>query len=127
MGDVAVAKEPGDLAGVALVGFDFLVGFALGLGRGHEDAVESEADQAAGEDEPGGTCFVADLEGGEFDTEFAQGSFGGEDAAAAGSVIDRVLAGSPGGVGDGDCFLVDIESDVVDFGYSVFRYDINVG
>ena len=70
MSDVAVAKEPGDLAGVALVGFDFLVGFALGLGRGHEDAVESEVDQAAGEDEPGGTCFVADLEGAELDTEF---------------------------------------------------------
>ena len=70
-------------------------------------------------------------EGGEFDTEFfgefAQGSFGGEDAAAAGSVIDRVLAGSPGGVGDGDCFLVDVESDVVGFGHNVFRYDINVG
>ena len=103
--------------------------FNVGLGRGHEDAFESEADQAAGEDEPGGTCFVADLEGGEFDIEFfgefAQGSFGGEDAAAAGSVIDRVLAGSPGGVGD--CFLVDIESDVVGFGHGVFRYDINVG
>jgi hypothetical protein len=34
------APVPGDLAGVALVGFDFLVGFALGLGRRHEDAVE---------------------------------------------------------------------------------------
>ena len=35
-------------AGVALVGFDFFVGLALGLGAGHEDAVESEANQAAG-------------------------------------------------------------------------------
>ena len=42
-------------------------------------------------------------------------------------MIDRVLAGSPGGVGDGDCFLVDVESDVVGFGHDMFRYDINVG
>ena len=78
-----------------------------------------------------GTCFVADLEGGEFDTEFfgefAQGSFGGEDATAAGAVIDGVLAGSPGGVGDGDCFLVNVEFDAVDFCHGVFRYDIDVG
>ncbi len=39
-GDVAVAEEPGDLAGAALGGFDFLVGFALGLGRRNEDAFE---------------------------------------------------------------------------------------
>lgn len=105
-GDVAVAEEPGDLAGVALVGFDLLIGFALGLGWRHEDAVEPVADQAAGEDETGGTRFVADLEGGELDIEFfgefAQGPFGGEDTASARSVIDGVLAGSPGGVGDGD-------------------------
>ena len=130
-GDVAVAEESGDLAGVALVGFDFLIGFALGLGRRHEDAVESVADQSAGEDETGGTCFVTDLEGGELDTEFfgefAQSSFGGEDTAAAGSVIDGVVAGSPGGVGDGDCFLVDVESDVVAFGHGVSRYYLDVG
>jgi len=42
-------------------------------------------------------------------------------------VIDGILAGSPGGISDGNCFLVDVESDVVGVGHGVFRYDIDVG
>ena len=42
-------------------------------------------------------------------------------------MIDGVLAGFPGGVGDGDCFLVNVEFDAVDFCHGVFRYDIDVG
>ncbi len=131
LGDVAVTEEAGDFAGIALVGFDLLVGFALGLGRRHEDTVESVADQAAGEDESGGARLVADLEVAEPDIEFfgelAQGPFRGENTAAAGSVIDGVFTGFPGGIGDGDCFLVDVESDVVGFGHGVFRSLLVVG
>ena len=69
-GDVAVAVVAGDLAGVALVGFDLLIGFALGFGGRHEDAVQSQTDQTAAEDETGGACFVADLEVLELDSQF---------------------------------------------------------
>ncbi len=88
------------------VGLDFLIGFALGLGRGHEDAFQAEFAQAACEDEAGWPGLVADLQFLEGDAEllreFAQGVFGTEVAAAAGSVVDGFPAGTLSGVGDGD-------------------------
>ncbi len=78
------------------------------------------------EDATGGICFIVDFEGAKLNTEFlgefAQSSFGGEDAAAAGAVIGGFLATPAEGVGDGNCFLVDVESDVVNIGYGVSRY-----
>ena len=42
--------------------------------------------------------------------------------AAALALVGGFLATSGMGVGDGNCFLVDIESDVVVISYDVFRY-----
>lgn len=71
--------EFGDFLGVALVCLDLLVGFALGLGRRHDDAVDLELTETTGENKSGGTGFVAHVEILEFDTEFlgegSKGSF----------------------------------------------------
>ena len=52
--------------------------------------------ETAGEDEPGGTCFIADLEILKFDVEFfgegAKGQFGGKVGATTGSMKGGLLA-----------------------------------
>ncbi len=70
LGDVSVAKESGDFAGVALIGLDLFIGFSLGFRRLHEDAIESQVDQAAGEDKTGRPGFITNLEIAELDIEF---------------------------------------------------------
>jgi hypothetical protein len=80
----------------------------------------------AGDDKAGGTCFVADFEFLELDFKFFREllkSLGhGGDVPATLTVVGCVLATSCKGVGDGNCFLVDIESDVVGLRRGVFRY-----
>lgn len=89
-GEVAVAEEFCDLLGIAFVGLDFFVGFALCLGGRHDDAIDLELPESSSEDEAGGAGFVADLEVLEFDAEFfgesTQGAFGGEVGAPTGAV-----------------------------------------
>ena len=131
LGDVSVTKQAGDVTGVAFVGFDFIAGLALGFGRGHEDAIDSFFDELACEDKAGGTCFVADFEIPEFDFEFfrelLEGFYRSGDAAGALAVVGGIIATPSKGVGDGNCFLVDVDSDVVDWLYGVFDYSIDVG
>ena len=62
VGDVAIAEELGDLAGIAFVRLDLFVGFAFGFGRSHDDARDLELLETSSEDEAGGTSFVTDVE-----------------------------------------------------------------
>ena len=79
----------------------------------------------AGEYKAGRTSFVADFELVELDfeffREFLEGFHGGEDTTGALAVVAGISAATGKGVGDGDGFLVDIESDVVCIGHSMFR------
>ena len=59
--DVAITKEFGNQHSIAFVGFNDLVGFTLGLGRSHQDAIDFELAKSASQDEPGGSGLVADL------------------------------------------------------------------
>ena len=51
----------------------------------------------------------------------------GGGASGALAVVGNVIANPSKGLGDGNCFLVDIESDVISVGHGVFRYSIIVG
>ncbi len=103
--------------GVTLVGLDLLVGLAFALGRRHDDALESEAEETPGEDETGGPGLVADFQVTECDPELLgeapQAAFRGQHAAAAFAEVGGLLAFAGLGVGDGDGILVHVESDVV--------------
>ena len=116
MGDVAVAKEMGDVTDIALVSFDFIAGLALSLGRRHEGTIQALLDQMAGDDEAGGSCLVADFESLKLDFklfhqlfhQLLEGICYGSDTAGALPVVSRVLAAPSESVGDGNCFLVDV-------------------
>ena len=98
--DVAVAKELddilGDILGLANIGLDPLVGFALGLGWSHDGAIDSELAETSGEDESSGAGFIADLEilkrALEFLGQGAKGAFSREIAPAARTMEDGLLA-----------------------------------
>ena len=102
----------GDVTDLALVSFDFIAGLALSLGRRHEDTIQALLDQMAGDDEAGGSCLVADFESLKLDFklfhQLLEGICYGSDTAGALPVVSRVLAAPSEGVGDGNCFLVDV-------------------
>ena len=105
MGDVTVAKEAGDIAGVTFVGLDFIAGLTLGFGGGHEDTIDVIFDQISGDHKAGGACFVANFEVTKFDFElfgkFLKGFGYGNDASRTLAVVGGFLATSAEGVGDG--------------------------
>ena len=112
MGNVAVAKEAGDVARIALVGFDFITGLPLSFGRRQKDTIQTFLDQKAGDHEAGGSCLVVDFESLKLNFKFFRQLLEGvcyrSDTAGALPVVSRVLAASGEGVGDGNCFLVDV-------------------
>lgn len=112
----AGAQEPGEFAGVALVGlFDPLTILAGHLGGRHHDAVVAELEESAGEDKPGGTGLIGDADlvflDAEFLAEFDQSALGAEGGAAPLAVVLGRRAVSASG-GDDDGVFVDVESDM---------------
>ncbi len=109
----------------------FIAGFAFGFGGRHEHAIHAPFAEMSGDDNTGGASFVADFEIGKFDVDFCRKFLEslrhGGDASGALSMVGGVLAPSAKSVGAGNCFLVDIESDVVGVSHGVFRYLFNVG
>ena len=85
-GEVSIAEKLGDVFGVAFVGLDLFVGF----GRGDDDAF-----------------------GAEFLGQRSQGALRRQVAAAAFAGVGGRCSRSSLVIGDGDCFLVNVESDVV--------------
>ena len=109
LGNVAIAEELGNVLGIAFIGLDLFVRFALGFGGGHDHTIDFELAQPPCEDESGGSGFITDMQipelDFEFGSEFTQGSFGGEIATAAFSVVNWILPRSRESVGNGDCFV----------------------
>ena len=112
MGDVAVRKETGHVTSTSLVIFNFFAGLALSFEHRHEDAIQTLFDQMSGDHKAGGSCLVADFESLKLEFRFfrqlLEGICEGSDTAGALPVLSRVLAASKQGVGDGNCFLVDV-------------------
>ena len=112
MGDVAVAKETGNVTSIAFVSCNFIAGLALSFGRRHEDTIQTFLDQMAGDHKAGGSCLVADFESQKLDLkffrQFLEGICDGSDTAGVMPVLSRVLGAAFKGVGDGHCFLVDV-------------------
>ena len=105
-GDISIAEKFRDKFGIALISFDWFGGFALGLGRSHEGAGDSELNETPCEDEAGGSRFVANFqildflaEGfGEFTESFLDGGIG----SSALSVVGGFITGTFESICDGD-------------------------
>ena len=112
LGNVAVAKVTGDVVCIALVISNFINGFVLSFGRRHEDTIQTLLDHKADDHDVGGFCLVADVESLKLDFKFfrqlLEGTCDISDNARALPVVSRVLAVSCEGVGNGNCFLVDV-------------------
>ena len=84
---ITIAKSFGDLDSVAFVSLDFVVGFALGLGRGHDDARKAKLNEPACENKASRTGFITNfkfLEGnGKVSSECAEGAFNSQVGTAA--------------------------------------------